>query len=162
MSDILTKGPSINVHVTLDNTIIKSVQLSLNNHSGLGYTIEGGENNLREEIKEWLTNYAHKRPVTPLSCITITQKTPFITKVLHFISTIEADNYLNPLSYQYVAYRVGSPGAARAVGQACGKNPFPLFVPCHRVIKSDGSIGGFALDSEIKRRLLEFETNRFY
>jgi methylated-DNA-[protein]-cysteine S-methyltransferase len=46
---------------------------------------------------------------------------------------------------------------ARAMGNACNKNPFPLFVPCHRVIAKDGSIGGFAFSLEIKRRLLEFE-----
>lgn len=61
------------------------------------------------------------------------------------------------MSYQEVAQAAGSPRAARAVGGACNRNPFPLLVPCHRVIQANGKIGGFALDLEIKRRLLEFE-----
>ncbi len=47
-------------------------------------------------------------------------------------------------SYKWIAERIGKPGAARAVGSALGKNPFAPIVPCHRVIKSDGSVGGFS------------------
>jgi len=47
-------------------------------------------------------------------------------------------------SYQWVARRVGRPQAVRAVGQALKKNPYPLIIPCHRVIKADGRIGGYA------------------
>jgi methylated-DNA-[protein]-cysteine S-methyltransferase len=48
------------------------------------------------------------------------------------------------LSYGAVAARLGDPGASRAVGQALGRNPFPLIVPCHRVLSADGSLGGFS------------------
>ncbi len=47
-------------------------------------------------------------------------------------------------SYSWVARQIGCPGAARAVGTALRKNPFPLIIPCHRVIKSDGSVGRYA------------------
>ena len=47
-------------------------------------------------------------------------------------------------SYQWIASEIGKPGATRAVGSALGKNPFAPIVPCHRVIKSDGTIGGFS------------------
>jgi len=61
-------------------------------------------------------------------------------------------------SYQWVAKRVGSPKAVRAVGQALRRNPYPLIIPCHRVIKSDGSLGGYAGGSgEKKAELLERE-----
>jgi len=60
-------------------------------------------------------------------------------------------------SYRWVAYRIGSPGAARAVGQALAANPFPVVVPCHRVVRSDGDLGGFGDRPELKRRLLEME-----
>ena len=49
----------------------------------------------------------------------------------------------------------------RAVGTAVGKNPFLIIVPCHRVIKNDGSLGGFAYGSEIKKKLLKIEGNFF-
>ena len=47
-------------------------------------------------------------------------------------------------SYKWVAAQIGRPQAVRAVGQALKKNPFPLIIPCHRVIKNDGSSGGYA------------------
>lgn len=60
-------------------------------------------------------------------------------------------------SYAWVARRVGRPGAARAVGQAVGANPLPLLVPCHRVVASDGGLGGFGGGLEMKRALLRWE-----
>jgi O-6-methylguanine DNA methyltransferase len=56
-----------------------------------------------------------------------------------------------------VARRIGHPGAVRAVGTALGKNPVPLIVPCHRVLKSDGGVGGYIFGTRLKARLLEIE-----
>ncbi|MGQ9678421.1 MAG: methylated-DNA--[protein]-cysteine S-methyltransferase [bacterium] len=63
----------------------------------------------------------------------------------------------NLMSYGELARAVGKPGAARAVGQVLAHNQIPLFFPCHRVIASDGRLGGFTSGLEMKRRLLEFE-----
>lgn len=60
-------------------------------------------------------------------------------------------------SYKQVAETVGSPGAARAVGTACATNPLPIVVPCHRVLSSDGTLGGYAGGLEAKRTLLALE-----
>ena len=60
-------------------------------------------------------------------------------------------------SYGWVARHIGKPQAARAVGQALGRNPFLIVVPCHRVIASDGGMGGFGGDLEMKQALLELE-----
>ena len=60
-------------------------------------------------------------------------------------------------SYKWVAKAIGRPGSCRAVGNALNKNPYPVMVPCHRVIRSDGSIGGFARGLKAKRRLLKKE-----
>ena len=60
-------------------------------------------------------------------------------------------------SYGWVARKVGKPKAARAVGAACGANPVPLLVPCHRVIAGDGSLGGFSGGLGVKKRLLKLE-----
>ena len=60
-------------------------------------------------------------------------------------------------SYRWIARRLGRPGASRAVGNALARNPVPIIIPCHRVIRSDGQLGGFALGLSWKRRLLELE-----
>ncbi len=61
------------------------------------------------------------------------------------------------VGYGDLARRVGQPGAAQAVGMAMGANPLPVVVPCHRVVESDGGIGGFGGGLETKRRLLALE-----
>lgn len=61
------------------------------------------------------------------------------------------------VGYGDLAKRVGQPGAAQAVGAAMGANPLPVVVPCHRVVESDGGIGGFGGGLEAKRRLLALE-----
>uniref|UniRef100_A0A7V6A0W9 Methylated-DNA--protein-cysteine methyltransferase n=1 Tax=Desulfobacca acetoxidans TaxID=60893 RepID=A0A7V6A0W9_9BACT len=61
------------------------------------------------------------------------------------------------VSYQELARRLGKPRAARAVGQACGANPIPLIIPCHRVIAADGALGGYSAGLERKRWLLQHE-----
>lgn len=60
-------------------------------------------------------------------------------------------------TYGELAAQVGSPRAARAVGQALGRNPLPVLIPCHRVIGADGRLVGFGSGLPLKRRLLEHE-----
>ena len=60
-------------------------------------------------------------------------------------------------TYQWLAARLGKPRAARAVGNALARNPVPIIIPCHRVVRADGTIGPFALGSGTKKRLLELE-----
>lgn len=60
-------------------------------------------------------------------------------------------------SYREVAEAVGHPTASRAVGTACATNPLPVVVPCHRVLRSDGSLGGYLGGPEAKTTLLELE-----
>jgi len=60
-------------------------------------------------------------------------------------------------SYGWIAGQIGQPQAARAVGQALHRNPLPIIIPCHRVIASDGSLGGFGGDEGMKNNLLQLE-----
>ena len=60
-------------------------------------------------------------------------------------------------SYGWVARQAGKPGAARAAGQALGRNPLPVIVPCHRVLAGDGGLGGFSGGLEMKKFLLTLE-----
>ncbi|WP_233521681.1 methylated-DNA--[protein]-cysteine S-methyltransferase [Streptomyces triticagri] len=74
------------------------------------------------------------------------------------LSALAADvPYGSVVGYGDLAARVGQPGAAQAVGLAMGANPLPVVVPCHRVVESDGGIGGFGGGLETKRQLLALE-----
>ena len=66
-------------------------------------------------------------------------------------------------SYKEIATAIGSPNSSRAVANACGENPYPIKIPCHRVIKSDGSIGGYSDTGGVERKkeLLAKENNRY-
>jgi len=81
---------------------------------------------------------------------------PFRRKVFEVVRTIPAGE---TLSYGEVALAVGSPGAARAVGQALGRNPFPIVIPCHRVLAAGGRIGGFTAQGgvTVKEKMLAAE-----
>jgi O-6-methylguanine DNA methyltransferase len=60
-------------------------------------------------------------------------------------------------TYSWIARKIGMPGAVRAVGSALRKNPYPLLIPCHRVIKSSGGAGEYSRGRGAKRKLLELE-----
>ncbi|MGC0366071.1 methylated-DNA-[protein]-cysteine S-methyltransferase [Rhodococcus sp. 27YEA15] len=83
--------------------------------------------------------------------------TGFRREVLRHLPEIE---YGSTASYAVVAAASGSPRAVRAVGTACAKNPLPVVVPCHRVVRSDGSLGQYAGGPELKAVLLNLESGR--
>jgi methylated-DNA-[protein]-cysteine S-methyltransferase len=70
---------------------------------------------------------------------------------------IAAIPYGETRTYTDLARNAGNERAVRAAGSACSRNPIPLVVPCHRVLRSDGSLGGYAGGLEMKERLLEME-----
>jgi methylated-DNA-[protein]-cysteine S-methyltransferase len=82
---------------------------------------------------------------------------PFVRKVMSIVSEIP---YGEVVSYQHVAKKVGSPKGARAVGRAVGANPLPIIVPCHRVITSAKTLGGYSAGLDIKAFLLSLELRK--
>jgi len=66
-------------------------------------------------------------------------------------------------TYKEIAMSIGKPNSARAVANACGKNPYPIDIPCHRVIRSDGNIGGYSGIGGVKKKieLLKLENFKF-
>jgi O-6-methylguanine DNA methyltransferase len=80
--------------------------------------------------------------------------TPFQKKVWSALAKIP---YGQTRSYKEISKTIGHPKAFRAVGNANGQNSIPLIIPCHRVIESNGGLGGFGHGLEVKRRLLDFE-----
>jgi O-6-methylguanine DNA methyltransferase len=80
--------------------------------------------------------------------------TPFQKKVW---SALDKIPYGETRSYKEMAQAIGHPKAFRAVGNANGQNSIPLILPCHRVIETNGGLGGFGHGVKVKRRLLNFE-----
>ncbi|MFZ2631034.1 MAG: MGMT family protein [Desulfosalsimonadaceae bacterium] len=68
--------------------------------------------------------------------------------------------YASLASYGEIAERIGRPKACRFVGSALAKNPFPILIPCHRVIRSDNKLGGFGGGLALKQLLIDFEARR--
>ncbi len=81
----------------------------------------------------------------------------FRSPVLRITSAIP---YGDVATYGEVARRAGRPRAARAVGQALGGNPLPIVIPCHRVVRAGGEVGGYAGGPERKQQLLRLEAGR--
>ena len=79
---------------------------------------------------------------------------PFTQAVLKLTAKIP---YGAVRSYAWVARKLGKPNAARAVGNALARNPVPIIIPCHRIVRADGTLGAFALGSGWKKRLLDLE-----
>ena len=79
---------------------------------------------------------------------------PFERRVLHKAAEIRRGS---ARPYRWVARELGAPDASRAVGNALGRNPVPLLIPCHRVIRTDFTTGGYVFGSDAKRKLLEDE-----
>jgi methylated-DNA-[protein]-cysteine S-methyltransferase len=78
----------------------------------------------------------------------------FRNRALHAVARIP---YGETRTYADIAERAGNPRAFRAAGTACGRNPIPLIVPCHRVVQSGGGIGNYGGGPEMKRALLDLE-----
>ena len=76
--------------------------------------------------------------------------TKFQLKVWNYLKKIPKGKVK---TYKQVARAIGMPKASRAVANACGKNPYPPKIPCHRVIRSDGSLGGYSGRGGIKQKL---------
>lgn len=94
----------------------------------------------------------------PIDLLDATVCTPFQWRVLMAEKAIPRGEVR---TYGQIAAQVGCPRGARAVGNALANNPFPIVIPCHRAVRSDGSLGGFQGGVEIKRALLEMEGVRF-
>lgn len=109
-----------------------------------------------EDLAERLRTYFDGHRVAFPDELDLGEATPFQRQVWVATRLIP---YGQTRSYAWVAEQLRQPGAARAAGQALSRNPLPVIVPCHRVLKSDGSIGGFRGGVEMKRYLLAMEAS---
>ncbi len=106
------------------------------------------------DLPERLRRYAHGEAVAFPDALDFAAATPFQRAVWQATQEIPCGQ---TRSYGWLAARVGKPHAARAVGQAMAANPWPIIVPCHRVISSNGGLGGYGGGLDMKERLLLLE-----
>jgi len=119
----------------------------------LDVQITGADLKLKDALIEWLQSYINKKPTPATLPYNFQNLTAFERSVLYAIEKIP---FGEVKTYKEIAEDIEKPQAARAVGMACGKNPFPLFIPCHRVVASSGE-GGYTPDIAIKRFFLKHE-----
>jgi methylated-DNA-[protein]-cysteine S-methyltransferase len=115
----------------------------------------GAVDKLREGIRGFMAG-SNVRFET--AAFDMSQIPPYHRKVLAALAAIPRGKVI---SYGGVASETGAPGGARAAGQGCGKNPFPVVFPCHRVVRADGSLGGFGGGLALKKALLKLEGIQF-
>lgn len=111
----------------------------------------------RAQLKEWqdvfqnyVSGHSHSLKGLPLDM----RGTDFQKTVWRALQKIP---HGKTLSYAQVAQNIGRPAATRAVANACGRNRLAIVVPCHRVVRTDGGLGGFRWGVDLKRRLLALE-----
>lgn len=98
--------------------------------------------------------YQGKPQKFSLSALDMTRLAPFTKKVLIRASMIPRGSVA---TYSCLAKKTGNPKAARVVGTAMARNPFPIVIPCHRVIRTDGTLGGFGGGLKMKKLMLQRE-----
>jgi methylated-DNA-[protein]-cysteine S-methyltransferase len=105
-------------------------------------------------VKKALKSYFSGKRVSFREHLDLTGATAFQKRVWRAMDKIPAGQ---TRSYGWLARQVGGKNKARAAGAACGANPIPIILPCHRVIREDGSLGGYGGGLSLKRKLLKIE-----
>ena len=145
-------GPAGLRALTLPKRTLKEAKRAL--AAKLGNNLALGESLKRSQLVEDLDKYFAGEKVKFIYPLDLSWGTHFqqqVWKALHAIP------YGHTKTYREVAERLKLEHAARAVGQAVARNPLPILIPCHRVVASNGSLGGFSSGLGWKRRLLGLE-----
>ena len=147
-----SSGPEVCVELQYNKGVLSRIALK----SARRFVCRTAGSERADDAIAWLEAYSRKKPITARHLLNLSALPPFHQEVLSYLQSVP---FGETQSYGDVAQAVGNPRAARAVGSACNRNPFPLLIPCHRVIAANGTLGGFAIDMRIKGALLEFEGN---
>jgi methylated-DNA-[protein]-cysteine S-methyltransferase len=149
-------GPSITMLVYALKDEITQITLSSHQQPGFRWQIVAKSScpKLEFQVSQWVESYCAGNVAMPKLPLKWEKINPFTLSVLNAIDTIP---FGKSITYGELAEKIGRPKAVRATGTACGKNPFPLIIPCHRVLAKDSRIGGYSLDLSIKMKLLSHE-----
>jgi O-6-methylguanine DNA methyltransferase len=150
---LIAQEPHLTVHL---HGGLEKVSLSLPSTPGFHLSLKecSLSDDLLAPLVAWLNSYAKRAPLPLPELFQELPVSPFTERVLKALIAIP---FGKTLSYSEMAAALQKPKAARAVGNACGSNPFALFIPCHRILAAGHRIGGFGYGIEVKQRLLNFE-----
>lgn len=117
---------------------------------------EGGAETSDKRLAKDLKDYFNGKPVSFVNKVDTSKVSPFSKAILNALRKVKSGK---TVTYGELAERAGFKGSARAVGSVMAKNETPLIIPCHRVIRSDGALGGFSGPGGVtlKKRMLELE-----
>lgn len=154
---MLLDSPIGPIEIVLSGKGIRGVLLARNKGDKHPASVAGALGQSKDIIyaAQWLNDYflGEKKPF-PWKYFDLKGRSGFELKVWRALCKIP---FGQTASYRDISGEIGMPKGARAVGQANKRNPLPLFIPCHRVIASDGTIGGYSCGIGIKKALLEHE-----
>ena len=154
-----SRGPKVKAQFFLGEKGIVKVALSPSSTSNFEWQVfYSTKSPLLNLIEEWIESFCKKRQPTIVLPLILKGLPPYTTQVLSILRDIPLGL---SLTYEALAEISGNPKGARAVGNACARNPFPLIIPCHRVLASRNRIGGFSSGLDIKKQLLNFEGIQF-
>ncbi len=147
----ITSSLNLVIHLKIASGKIQKASLSSSEN---GFICQMSEENEKvfENVNSWLKAYLSKTS-TPNIDLDFSSFKPFSKSVLEELSRVE---FGKTLTYKQLAEKTHSPKAYRAVGTVCNINPFPLLIPCHRVL-AKSSLGGFRYGLNIKKKILSFE-----
>lgn len=123
-----------------------------------GNVLSEAEAGYFDDLPQRIKDYGTGKPVSFPDKLDLSAASPFLTNVWQVTRSIP---YGETKTYAWIAGKLGMPKAARAVGQALARNPLLIIIPCHRVICSNGNLGGFSGGIGWKQRLLEIEGKTF-
>lgn len=146
-------GPKVRVVLEFEALQFKGASLSF---SGKFEGQIQGEADHRQAdlLMSFLQSYSEKRPF-PIE-LNLDHLSGFRKKALKELQKVP---FGDVVTYGQLAAKIDAPKASRAIGMACHHNPYPILIPCHRVVAAGNKLGGFACDSRIKQMLLDFERN---
>ena len=153
---LIDYGPKLHIQLHITEDKISKTVVEARNQEGTSWELVTCDCSraLEKNIDQWFLEYCSGRqPIVNLS-LDFTNYSSFTQAVFISLSSL---SFGQTLSYQKLAALAGNPNAPRAAGGACGRNPVPFILPCHRILTSGNRLGGFSLGLEIKKALLAHE-----
>jgi len=146
----------VGVKFLVEDNLIRRVILSPSNFFNCEIISAHPCKNIEKLIHTWLKTYLEQKELKIALPLDFSFLRPF---TLNALKTIQSIPFGKTASYKQIAMQAGNALASRAIGNICHRNPFPLIIPCHRIINASGNIGGFAYDITLKQKMLQFENS---